>query len=171
MLDILVGIVKSQAQKLIVENQEVPNQYNEQAIGETAQSIMGGISNLLNGGDLSAILGLAKGDQSPDIKNITSDLQNRLARSCGVSSSAASAIAAAIIPMVMKAFATKLSDPNDSQVTPSSLLGMLGSSNNKGTPLAQMLEKFSGQNSVGDSSVFTALEGLFGKQATETTGS
>lgn len=166
MLDILLSLVKSQSQKAIVENNDVPNEKNELAIAETAQGLMSSLSKMLQSGNLNSLMALAGNlggaqAQGSPIEASISEVTKRLSDRCGVSQDAANKIAAAVIPAVISGFMKRLSDPEDTQVTPQSLLSMI-SGGSKESPLLSMLEKFSGQNAIGTGELMGALGGLFG---------
>jgi hypothetical protein len=61
MLDQLINLVKEYGRETVVENNEVPNQYNEQIMADATSTIGSGFQNILAGGGLSNILDLFRG--------------------------------------------------------------------------------------------------------------
>jgi len=61
MLDQLINLVKEYGRETVVENKEVPEQYNEQIMADATSTIGSGFQNILAGGGLQNILDLFKG--------------------------------------------------------------------------------------------------------------
>jgi hypothetical protein len=138
MLEQLLDLVKQVGQQTVVENPAVPNEKNNDVLAEATSSIAGGFQNILSGGGLQSLLGLfggggnaaAGGSQmsltnNPIVSMITGHFMNKLMSKFGIQSSAASGIAASLIPTVLGKLIHKTNDSNDSSFDLKGILGGL----------------------------------------------
>lgn len=131
MLEELFNLVKSQGQEDVINNPAVPNDQNDAVLASATQSVTEEIQGTLAGGGLQNILSLFGGGGSnsgssllnnPIVSNIISNFTNKLTGNHGVSSSAASGIAASLIPNVISSLINKTNDPGNSSFTLDNLL-------------------------------------------------
>ena len=61
MLEQLMGLIQDNSQDAIVKNPAIPNQYNNDAMQTVLQSVMGGLQNEAQGGNVSGLMGLLSG--------------------------------------------------------------------------------------------------------------
>lgn len=138
MLDQLLDIVQQQAQGNVVENNAVPNEYNEAVMQEASHSIFNGLQNMLNSGQTSDLAAMLQGDKNPaddqqTMSMLSGDFISNITEKFGISGDTAKSIAMSLIPMVISQLSNKAKDPNDNGIDfnniLSSLRGGSGSSN------------------------------------------
>jgi hypothetical protein len=73
MLEQLMGLIQDNSQDAIVKNPAIPNQYNNDAMQTVLQSVMGGLQNEAQGGNVGGLMSLLSGrggqggsDEQPD---------------------------------------------------------------------------------------------------------
>ena len=144
MLDQLLNLVKENAQDAIVNNNAVPNKFNDAAIGETTNAIHDQLSQAVSGGNLQDVLGLFGNTQNltnnPIVGNIISQVAGNLGSKFGVEGSAAQNIASSLIPQVLGKLAGKTNDPNDSSFNVNDIMSHLsGGSGTKGVDFGNLV--------------------------------
>ncbi len=121
MLDQLLQLVQGSAQEDIVDNPEVPNNHNQEAIGLTTSAVAGGLQSALASGGFKQVLDMFSGQSgltnNPITNNISNDLVKSLSDKLGINSQAASGIAASLIPKVLGSLINKTQDPNNNSFT------------------------------------------------------
>jgi len=147
MLENLINLVKNNAQDVIVNNSAIPNQFNDAAVGDTANGIIEGIKSQVQAGNLGDIMGLLQGGapstltSHPIVSNIITNLAGNFTSKYGVDSQKATGIASALVPTVISQLTGKLNDPNDNSFDLQNIMttfggsglgGMMGGSNNGG---------------------------------------
>jgi hypothetical protein len=129
MLDQLLKTIVSQGQQQVVENPAIPNELNQQVIGEAGNSIFDGLQGALAGGGLSQIMqlfsgggqqgqgaGLASLLSNPLVQNIVQSFTGKLTNQYNLSPEAATQVGNQLIPDVLSRFGQQVSDPNDSSI-------------------------------------------------------
>ncbi|TDH26249.1 hypothetical protein EXU57_12230 [Segetibacter sp. 3557_3] len=118
MLDKLKDLVKHYAGEPIINNSDIPNERNEEVVEEASSSIFKGLKDAVSGGNVSDLTDLLKGgdqdiSQAPLTQNIQGGFIESLTKKFGLDHGKASQIAASLIPVVMKKFASRTNDPAD----------------------------------------------------------
>ncbi len=192
MLDQLFNIVKQMGQDTVVSNPEVPNEQNQEVMAEATQTIAGGFKNIMAGGGLQNILDLFKGGgnssgsnsgggiggllKNPIVTMMVGHFISKLVGKFNMSPSAASNVANNLIPGSLDDLIRQTKDPNNSKLDMDGFLGSLVGNNGAdlqeqgiqkagGSPLQDLLDKFTGGggDSNGDGQV--DLQDLIGKFA------
>ncbi|WP_298300353.1 DUF937 domain-containing protein [Hydrotalea sp.] len=102
MFEQIMQLVQQHAQEAVVNNPEVPNENNEAVMQEAGSSITNGLQNLLSGGELNALFqGGSVASGNPALQNISGNFISSITQKFGISSEAASGIAASAIPNVI----------------------------------------------------------------------
>lgn len=117
MLDNLLTLVKEYAGDAIVKNGAIPDNRNDEAINEAANSIQGGFENMLSQGSINDVLKLFSGQgaaQSNVSQQLSGNLIQNLVGKFGLDNNAASGIAGSLIPAVLSNLVKKTNDPGDS---------------------------------------------------------
>lgn len=123
MLEQLLEMVRTNSQQAIVQNPEIPNEQNEDAMGTVLGSVLGGLKNYQNQGgnpsDLMSMLGTAGGQSSgmmsnPVVGGMAQNAIGGLMERFGLSSSSASSIVAQVLPLILGTMASRNNNPNDS---------------------------------------------------------
>ncbi|MCB9045847.1 MAG: hypothetical protein H6550_06885 [Chitinophagales bacterium] len=129
MLDQLMQIVQQNAQSSIVENDNVPNQYNEAVMQEAGTSIFSGLQNMMNSGNMDQVSSLFSNGNNAGDSNIVNQLSGNfidsITQKFGIDKGAASGIAASLIPQVINSLTKKANDPNDNSIGLSGILSSL----------------------------------------------
>ena len=135
MLEQLLNLVKDHSQDAIVNNPAIPNQHNDEAQQTILDSVMGGLQGHAQGGGsgLADIMGLLSGQagqgsglmNNPVVGGIAQNAIGGLMEKFGLSNSAAGGIVAQVLPGLLGSMISKTSNPNDSSMDFSSLLGSL----------------------------------------------
>lgn len=133
MLEQLLNMVKDNSQDAIVNNPAIPNQFNDSAQSSIMESIMGGLQNEVQGGNIGGLLGLLTGKQAagsglmsnPIVAGIAQNAIGSLMDKFGVENAAAKGIVASVLPGVINSLITKTNDPNDSSIDMNSVFGSL----------------------------------------------
>ncbi len=129
MLEQLFNLVKENAQDAIVNNNAIPNQHNEAAVGEATNAIHDHLSQAVSQGNLQEILGLFGNAQNltsnPLVENIVSQLAGSLSSKFGVDGAQAQNIASSLIPQVLEKFSSKTNDPTDSSFSMNDIMSHL----------------------------------------------
>ena len=169
MLEQLFNIVKQLGQDTVVNNPDVPNEYNQEVMADATQTIAGGFQNILAGGGFQNILDLFKGGGSSNagtsgsgigslIKNPIVSMMvgyfiSKLVRKYSMSPSIASNVANSLIPNALNGLIQKTNDPNNPDVNLDGLIGSLvggggdteqQEEKTSRSPLQDLLEKFTG---------------------------
>ncbi len=105
MLENLEQFIRDNAQDLVVNNKEIPNEQNEQVIQAASGSIVDTLKNQLGSGNIGDIISsFTQGDSASGVANqATNDFTNKLG-ALGINMDTAKSIGAALIPMIMAKF-------------------------------------------------------------------
>jgi len=149
MLENLVNLVKEYAGDAIINNPDIPNEKNDEAVKSTASSIFDGLKNQLANGGLQSVTDLFKGENSASVvETISNGATGDLMKKFGIDSQAAGNIVSQIIPTVMEKFVKKTNDPDDSSFDFGSIISSLtggGSSEEGGGLLGKLSGLFGGK--------------------------
>ncbi|HEX5667861.1 MAG TPA: hypothetical protein VFX73_03595 [Chitinophagaceae bacterium] len=155
MLDQLLNLIQQQGQQAVVNNPAVPNEYNNEVLGEAGNSIMSGLQQALAGGGLSQVMNMfSQGGSSgggigsllnnPMVQGIISQFTGSLTNRFNVDPSQAAGISQSLIPQVLSSFAGKVADPNDSSIDINGVMQSLTGGNTSGIDFQGLLSKFQG---------------------------
>lgn len=160
MLEELIKMVTHQGQNDIVQNSSIPDQYNNEIIGEAGSSIFNGLQGMLANGGLSQILKLLGGSgagngsgiggllNNPIVQQIIQSFAGKLMNQYNLSPAVAQNVGASLIPQVLSNFAQRVGDPNDSSIDMNAVIGSLTGGSISGTDFNQLASRFGG--AVGD---------------------
>lgn len=169
MLDQLFNIVKQFGQETVVNNPDVPNEFNQEVMADATQTIAGGFKNIVAGGGLQNILDLFKGGgtsnaagggiaglmKNPIVSMMVGYFISKLVRKYSMSPSVASDVANKLIPSSLNGLIEQTKDPNNPNLNMDGFIGSLIGSGateapeqqeEKGgsSPLQDLIEKFTG---------------------------
>jgi len=168
MLDQLFNIVKQFGQDTVVNNPEVPNEYNQDVMADATHTIAGGFQNVLAGGGFQSILDLFKGGGSggglaglvknPMVSMMIGHFISKLVGKYNMSPSSASSIANNLIPNSINQLVEQTNDPGNEKATMDGFIGSLvgkagvavsedNTQNASSSPLQDLLDQFTGGNS------------------------
>jgi hypothetical protein len=158
MLDQLLKTLVNQGQQHVIQNPEIPNEYNQQVLGEAGNSIFSGLQGMLANGGLSQIMNLLSGGGSaqqnqaggisslltnPMVQNIIQSFTGKLTQQYNLSPAAAQNVGNSLIPDVLQKFSQQVSDPNDSSVDFNSVIQSLTGGQAGGTNFNDLASRFS----------------------------
>ncbi len=168
MLDQIVSLVKQFGQETVVNNPEVPNEYNQEVLADATSTITNGFQNVMAGGGFENILDLFKGGgnnagspgigglvKNPIVTMMIGYFISKLVNKYKMSPASASSVANNLIPNALSGLINQTNDPGNPNATLDSLVGSLtgGESNNTGqsenseSPLQNLLDQFTGGTS------------------------
>lgn len=133
MLEQLMSLIQDNSQEAIVNNPAIPNQNNNDAMQAVFQSVVGGLQNEAQGGNLSGLMGLLAGQggqggslmNNPIVAGIAQNAIGSLMEKFGLSNSAAGNIIAQVLPGVLSSMIAKTSNPSDSSMDFGGIMGSL----------------------------------------------
>lgn len=170
MLDQLIKLVEQNAGKAIIQNDAIPNQFNNAAIQEVA----GGIFNALKGqvaqGNMNDVVAIFQKSASgpalanhPMVKQMVDSIAKTIASKFGVSPQAASSVVSGLLPTVMNQFIQKTNDPKDASFDLTTMMRQMSgnSSLDLGSLIGQVASGSEG-NPLGG--LGGMLGGMFGKK-------
>jgi hypothetical protein len=175
MLDQLLKTLVSQGQQHVIQNPEIPNEYNQQVLGEAGNSIFSGLQGMLANGGLSQIMNLLSGGGStqqnqaggisslltnPMVQNIIQSFTGKLTEQYNLSPAAAQNVGNSLIPDVLQRFSQQVSDPNDSSVDFNSVIQSLTGGQAGGTNFNDLASRFSNMGGDTDGDGDTDLQDI-----------
>ena len=175
MLDQLLKTLVSQGQQYVIQNPEIPNEYNQQVLGEAGNSIFSGLQGMLANGGLSQIMNLLSGGGStqqnqaggisslltnPMVQNIIQSFTGKLTQQYNLSPAAAQNVGNSLIPDVLQRFSQQVSDPNDSSVDFNSVIQSLTGGQAGGTNFNDLASRFSNMGGDTDGDGDTDLQDI-----------
>lgn len=165
MLDQIVNLVKQFGQETVVNNPEIPNEYNQEVLAEATSTITNGFQNIMAGGGFENILDLFKGGanktgvtgignlvKNPIVTMMIGYFISKLVNKYRMSPASASNIANNLIPNALSGLINQTADPENPNATLDNLVGSLtggnasssDQENNNGFSLQNLLNQFTG---------------------------
>jgi hypothetical protein len=142
MLEQLFSLIQQEGQNDIINNSNIPNVDNNQAIGIATESVFSGLQNVLANGGLDQVMGLFSGnaavnESNPLVGGIMNQFVNNIMDRLGLESGVAKSIAMSLIPMVLGKLVSRTNDSNNNQFDINNILGtLLGGKSNHGGAVA-----------------------------------
>lgn len=153
MLEVLQGLIQQAGQGAVVQNPQVPNEYNEGVMSEVMEGLMGGLSNQANSqGGLGSLVGLLGGGagngsnlmSNPIVGNIAQSVIGNLMEKFGLSNSAAAGVVGSMLPSVLGSLIDKTNDPNDDSIDLGGLMGSITGGKTSGIDFGSLLSQGAG---------------------------
>jgi hypothetical protein len=139
MLHQLLELVKANAGEAIIDNPEIPNEKNQEAIQIATNGISDFLKNQVSGGNIQNITSLFQGGLSNNlIQNISTQVAGNLGSKLGLSPSQSNAIVQKLIPIVIEKFISKTNDPQDNSFDLQNIITSLGGSSGAGNLLGKL---------------------------------
>lgn len=148
MLEQLMGLIRQHSQEAIVNNPNIPNQYNDAAQQAIGDSILGGLQSAAGGGQLGSLIGLLGGGLSqggnaglmnnPVMGGIAQNAVGTLMQKFGLNNGAASSIISMVLPSVMGGLIGKIMDRNDPSIDLNQAVGAVAGQQTGGFDLNQI---------------------------------
>lgn len=107
MLEQLLSMVKDLGQDQVVNNPEVPNEYNETVMATASESLLGTMQQAIAGGQGEELLKMFNSQSDGEImanplaQQVQSGFMDNITSKLGINSKTAAGLAAAFIPMII----------------------------------------------------------------------
>lgn len=144
MFDQLLNLVKQQAGAAIIENPDIPNERNEEAVADVTGSITGGLQQALASGQFKDVLRLL-GGQGGDLQNnplagqLSGNAVSSLMDKFNLNEGQAGNIVSSLLPGVLNKFISKTNDASDNSFDLQSIFSSLTGGNTNGLDLQGLL--------------------------------
>lgn len=162
MIDQLIKLVQQNASDEIVNNQAIPNEYNDEAMKDIGNEIYNGFQNEAKQGNVQEIATLFQKEDTAAglssnsaITSIISNVAAKLGSKFGVSPQIANSIAAGLVPKIVNQFIHKAKDPNDQDFDLQEIVKSFTGNSNIG--------ELAGQFTGGNKNIGDAIGGFFKK--------
>lgn len=177
MLYQLFNLVNQFGKETVVENPEVPNEYNQEIMADATKTVASGFQNIMAGGGFQNILDLFKNGgnsssngnngitgltKNPIVTMMVGYFMNKLVNKYKMNASSASSVASNLIPNVLNGLITKTTsnDPQNDAFDFNDLIGSLTGGNvatkesGGGFDFQGLLNQFTGGGSSSGSNGF-----------------
>ncbi len=144
MFDQLLNLVKQQAGAAILENPDIPNERNDEAVADVTGSITGGLQQALAGGQFKDVLRLL-GGQGGDLQNnplagqLSGNAVSSLMEKFNLNQGQAGNIVSNLLPGVLNQFIAKTNDPSDNSIDLQGIFSSLTGGSTNGLDLQGLL--------------------------------
>ncbi|HNU88181.1 MAG TPA: hypothetical protein PKJ94_07820 [Ferruginibacter sp.] len=185
MLEELFNLVKGSAGDAVINNPQVPNEYNNEVVAEATNTVASGLRNMVAGGGLENILALFNsggGQQAnsnslmnnPIVNMMVGHFSGKLMNKYNLGGQEASNVAGSLIPDVISKLINKTNDPNNSTFSIESLLNSITggqstqvvqeqqSSGNNGFNFQDLIGQFTGGGQQGGGGLMDIVSKLAG---------
>ena len=149
MLEELFKLVTNESQEQIIDNPQIPNQHNEEAIQTTTDSIFKSLQGQVNQGNGADVLSLLGGRSSlqgnPIVNGLVGNVTNSLMDKLGIESPVAKQIAAVLVPVIIGKLINRTNDPKDNGFDLNSIFGSLTNGRSSQYDMESLLGQVSGE--------------------------
>lgn len=170
MLEQISELVRQYGSDAVINNPEIPNEANNEILAETAQTITGGLQNMLAGGGFGDIFSMFAGKdgkqggiggmlKNPIVVMMVGHLISKLVKKFNLSPAQASNISNSLIPNVLNGLVSKTisQDPENDAFDFNDLIGSLTGGNvstseslKGGFNFQDLLDQFTGGGGTGN---------------------
>ncbi len=181
MIPQLLEIIKENTQEAVVNNKEIPNEFNSDVQNEILNSLESGFSNSLKGGDISGLLQLfGNGTRSqslnnnPIVQNVVNGLVDNISQKFNIPREKAQNISNVVVPLVVSKFSQKVANPQDKSVDMNTVIGsLLGGKvpSNGGNDFNSILESLANGKGEGGMDIGKIAETLLSGNSSSRQGS
>ena len=157
MLKELFELVKGNATDTVINNPDVPNEYNNEVVAEATNTVTSGMRNIVAGGGIQSLLSLFRGGggnkksllSNPIVSMMMGHFAGKLMNKFNMNNNQANSLSGNLIPNVLSSLINKTNDPNDSRFSLENLLGSItgNKGNTGGGGLQDVLQQFTGGDS------------------------
>ena len=154
MLKELFELVKGNATDTVINNPDVPNEYNNEVVAEATNTVASGMRNIVAGGGIQSLLSLFRGGggnkksllSNPIVSMMMGHFVGKLMNKFNMNNNQANSLSGNLIPNVLSSLINKTNDPNDSRFSLENLLGSItgNKSDTGGGGLQDVLRQFNG---------------------------
>ena len=175
MLKELFDLVKGEATDTVINNPDVPNQYNNDVVAEATNTVASGLRNLVAGGGVQNVLSLFGGGNTnkksllsnPIVSMMMGHFASKLMNKFRMGTNQANNLSGHLIPNVLGTLINKTNDPNDSAFSLEKLLASItgGKSNEVASQsggIGGLLNQFNGNGHNNGSGFLDIVKDLAG---------
>lgn len=146
MLEQLFNLVKEQAGAAIINNPDIPNDRNEEAVADVTNSVAGGLQKALAGGQFKDVLKLLGGQggelqNNPMANQLSGNAISSLMDKFGLNQGQAGNIVSNLLPGVLQNLISKTNNPNDNSFDLQGIFSSLTGGKTGGLDLQGLLGK------------------------------
>ena len=132
MLKELFDLVKGEATETVINNPDVPNQYNNDVVAEATNTVASGLRNVVAGGGVQNVLSMFGGNtnkksllSNPIVSMMMGHFASKLMNKFRMGPSQANNLSGNLIPNVLGQLINKCNDRNDSSFSLEKLLASI----------------------------------------------
>ncbi|OCB76099.1 DUF937 domain-containing protein [Flavobacterium crassostreae] len=150
MFEQLTQLAQQFGENAVVKNEAIPNEKNEAVINEASNSVVSGLQKIIADGGVAQLAGLFQGNNANDASNpvvqqLTEQLTGNLSQKLGINSSAASGVAASLIPQILGSLVGKAKDPKDSSFEIADIIRAVSGNSENNSGIMDAITKYGGQ--------------------------
>ena len=144
MLEQLLNMVKEQAGNAIIQNPDIPNNRNEEAVADVTNNIAGGLQQALAGGQFNDVLRLLGGQggdlqSNPLANQLSGNAIESLMNKFNLNQGQAGNVVNSLLPGVLQKLISKTNDPSDNSIDLQSIFSSLTGGKTGGLDLQGLL--------------------------------
>lgn len=144
MLEQLLNMVKEQAGAAIIQNPDIPNERNEEAVADVTNNIAGGLQQALAGGQFNDVLRLLGGQggdlqSNPLANQLSGNAVESLMNKFNLNQGQAGNVVNSLLPGVLQKLISKTNDPSDNSIDLQSIFSSLTGGKTGGLDLQGLL--------------------------------
>lgn len=130
MIEQLFQLVQQSSQVDIVENDAIPNEYNQEAMSIATKSVVNGLQQSISNNGLGDVMRMLGGVKETDMSNpivngISNDFVENIISKLGINKATAMSIASSLIPMILSKLGSQTRDPQNSNFNINDIIGKL----------------------------------------------
>jgi hypothetical protein len=168
MIENLLNLIRENAGDSIINNPDIPNERNDEAIQATGASILTGLQGMMAQGNVKEVLGMfAQGQvdqQNPVVQNLSGNVISDMMGRFGMDRGKAGSLVGSLLPVILSQLVRKTNDPSNNGFSLDGLFGQLSGGRTSGMNLEGLVGKLAGGglDRDGDGDVdFQDLAGMF----------
>jgi hypothetical protein len=174
MLKELFDLVKGEAKETVINNPDVPNQYNNDVVAEATNTVASGLRNVVAGGGVQNILSMFGGNtnkksllSNPIVSMMMGHFASKLMNKFSMKTNQANNLSGNLIPNVLGSLINKSNDANDSTFSLEKLLASItgGRSNEVASQrggIGGLLDQFNGRSQSNGGGFMDIVKSLAG---------
>ncbi|KYP13111.1 MAG: hypothetical protein A1D16_05750 [Flavihumibacter sp. CACIAM 22H1] len=163
-----MNLIRENAGDSIINNPDIPNERNEEAIEATGASILSGLQGMMAQGGAKEVLGMfAQGqvDQdNPVVQNLSGNVISDMMGRFGLDRNKAGSLVGSLLPIILNQLVSKTNAPVNNGFSLDGIFGQLSGGRTSGINLENIVGKLAGGglDRDGDGDVdFQDLAGMF----------
>lgn len=171
MLEQLLSMVKDLGQEQVVNNAEVPNEYNETVMATASESLLGTFQQAIAGGQGQQLLSMFQGQSDEEImanplaQQVQGNFMETITSKLGINSQTAAGLASTFIPMIINKLVNRTNSTaqEDSGFSIEGLIGGLtGGGQQGGFDIGSLIGQFTGGGQQGGGGIGDLLNQFTG---------